>query len=204
MFPYLFAGLLGYLLGSSNMALYLAKLRGVDIRHGGSGNLGASNAMVLMGWGAGAVVAVHDIAKGVLAVILARLLFPGAAHIGLVAGSASVLGHIFPFYLKFRGGKGFATYLGMMGILHWKFALAILILSVAITLITDYITYATVTTVVSFPVFLIFTVGWVAAVIALVATAAVISRHGDNFRRIRSGTEIGLRRANRGDFRAKK
>lgn len=76
MLVYLAAGVLGYLLGCSNMALYLSKAKGVDLRAAGSGNLGASNAMILMGWGAGIAVGVHDIGKSVLAVVLARWLFP--------------------------------------------------------------------------------------------------------------------------------
>ena len=68
---YLIAAVLGYLLGTSNMALYLSKIKKVDPRSGGSGNLGASNAMILMGWWAGVLVGLHDIGKSVLAVFLA-------------------------------------------------------------------------------------------------------------------------------------
>ena len=109
---YLLTILGGYLLGCSNMALYLSVIKKVDIRAGGSGNLGASNAVILMGWGAGVLTAVHDIGKAILAVIAARMIFPELEHIGAVAGVSCVLGHIYPFYLKFKGGKGFASYLG--------------------------------------------------------------------------------------------
>ena len=105
--------LIGYLLGSLNLATLLAKRRGVDIRAGGSGNPGASNTVTLMGWKAGVLVALHDIGKGILAVWLCAKLFPAVPFSGAVAGVACVLGHIFPFYLHFRGGKGFATYLGI-------------------------------------------------------------------------------------------
>ena len=71
---YLLAALLGYFLGCSNLAYWLAKWYQVDFRKGGSGNLGASNATVLLGWKAGVAVAVHDIGKAVLAVVLAKLL----------------------------------------------------------------------------------------------------------------------------------
>ena len=94
---YILAILLGYILGSSNMATYIAAAKKVDLSAGGSGNPGASNAVILMGWGAGVLVAVHDIGKSALAVILARLLFPGLPLIGAAAGVASVLGHIYPF-----------------------------------------------------------------------------------------------------------
>lgn len=121
---YILVILLSYVLGCSNMALYLSKLRGVDMRKGGSGNLGASNAMILMGWKAGIIVAVHDIGKAVVAVVLAKHFCPGLPLIGAAAGVACVLGHMFPFYLRFRGGKGLASYLGMTIALNWKFALA--------------------------------------------------------------------------------
>ena len=100
---------LGYLLGCSNMAYWLSRIKNVDIRKNGSGNLGASNATVLLGWGAGVIVALHDIGKAVLAVILTKLLFPEAEYAAAAAGVACVLGHIFPFYLKFKGGKGPTT-----------------------------------------------------------------------------------------------
>ena len=79
--------LIGYLLGSLNLALLLAKLKGVDIRAGGSGNPGASNAVTLMGWKAGVLVALHDIGKGILAVWLCGRLFPALPYCGAVAGA---------------------------------------------------------------------------------------------------------------------
>ena len=92
---YAIAIILGYFLGCSNMAYYLAKGRKADLTKAGSGNLGASNATALLGWWAGILVAAHDIGKSALAVILARMLFPQLPHIGAVAGVASVVGHIF-------------------------------------------------------------------------------------------------------------
>ena len=117
--------LLGYLLGCSNMAWYLAKLQKADLRGNGSGNLGASNAVVLLGWKAGALTAVHDIGKAVLAVLLAGWLLPGLAYAPAAAGVSCVLGHIFPFWLKFKGGKGFASFWGMTLALNWKLAIAV-------------------------------------------------------------------------------
>ena len=122
---YLFIALIGYGLGCSNMAVYLAALKGVDLRAGGSGNPGASNAMILMGWKAGVIVGLHDIGKAVAAVLVCELLFPAAPLAGAVGGVACVLGHMFPFYLRFHGGKGFASYLGMALALNWRAALVI-------------------------------------------------------------------------------
>ena len=145
---YILVIVLGYLLGCSNMAKYIAAMKKVDLSAGGSGNPGASNAVILMGWGAGVLVALHDIGKSALAVILARLIFPDTPMIGAAAGVAAVLGHIYPFWMKFKGGKGFASYLGMTIALHWKFAIVVLLLVAVVTLITDYIVAATATTIV--------------------------------------------------------
>ena len=199
---YVLAAVIGYLLGCSNMALYLSKYKGVDMRAAGSGNLGASNAMVLMGWGAGVIVGLHDIGKAILAVLLAVWLFPGAAHIGAVAGVACVLGHMFPFYLRFRGGKGFASYLGMTIALNWRFALVVMVIVVLVTLITDYIVAGTVSTIVLVPAYMsIVNRSLILLAILCIATGAILYKHKENYRRILDGTEIGLRRANRGDDR---
>lgn len=201
---YIIVILAAYVLGSSNMAKYLATMKKVDLRSGGSGNLGASNAVILMGWGAGVLTAVHDIGKSALAVILARMLFPELPHIGAVAGVASVLGHIYPFWLKFKGGKGFASYLGMTIALNWKFAIVVLLLVVVATLITDYIVAGTTTTIIVVPIGMgILSHSWVLPLILLIATAVIAWKHKDNYVRMYNGTEIGFRSAGRGDHRVK-
>lgn len=193
-----------YLLGCSSMTYYIAKLKGVDVRGSGTGNLGASNATILLGWWAGVLVAVHDIGKSLLAVLVARLVFPEAEHIGAVAGIASVLGHIFPFYLRFRGGKGFASYLGMTIALNWKLALVILALVLLVTLITDYIVAGTVTTILVVPVAegIMAQSFWLAAILC-VGTAVILYKHRENFVRLKNGTEIGLRSTAKGEHRIK-
>ena len=201
---YVIVILLSYILGSSNMAKYIAAIKKVDLTAGGSGNLGASNAVILMGWGASVLTALHDIGKSALAVILARLVFPDVPHIGAAAGVAAVLGHIFPFWMKFKGGKGFASYLGMTLALHWKFAIAVLLLVVAVTLITDYIVAATTTTIVLVPIGLgILTQSWILPLILLIASLVIAWKHRENYVRIYNGTEIGFRKAGRGDYRVK-
>ena len=192
---------MGYLLGCSNMAFYLAKLYKADLRGNGSGNLGASNAVVLLGWKAGVLTALHDIGKAVLAVLAAKWLFPGLENVREVAGVACVLGHIFPFYLRFKGGKGFASYMGMTLALNWKLALVLIAAVILVTLITDYIVCGTVTTIVTVPVYMFFTAGTAVAAILLVATAVIFWKHRENFPRILNGTELGLRSAMKGENR---
>ena len=199
---YLIVVCMGYLLGCSSMALYLSRWKKVNMRDHGSGNLGASNATLLMGWGAGIAVAIHDVLKAALAVILARWLFPDLEYAGAVAGVSSVLGHIFPFFLKFRGGKGFASYFGMTLALNWRLALVIALAAVVITLLTDYIVLATTTTVVSVPAYMSYTShSWVLALILCIASVVIIYKHRKNYVQIAKGTEIGLRSAAKGEHR---
>ncbi len=197
---YITAAILGYLLGSSNMAFYLAKIKKADLTAAGSGNLGASNATILLGWRAGILVGIHDIGKSALAVILAGLLFPEAEYVGALAGIASVLGHIFPFYLRFKGGKGFASYMGMTLALNWKLALCVIAAVVLVTLITDYIVCGTFTTILTVPVYMgITSHSFLLAGILLIGTAVIFYKHRENIPRMLNGTEIGLRSAIRGD-----
>ena len=196
--------LVGYFLGCSSMAWYLAKLAGANLRSGGSGNLGASNAVVLLGWKAGVLTAVHDIGKAVLAVILARVLVPELEYADAAAGVACVLGHIFPFWLKFSGGKGFASFWGMTLALNWKLALIVGVAVILVTIITDYIVCGTLTTIISVPVYMIFTRGWIIALIILIATAVIFIKHRENYPRMLNGTELGLRSAIRGDNKLKR
>ena len=201
---YVFAALIGYLLGCSNMAHYLSKLRGVDLCSGGSGNPGASNVTILMGWKAGVAVGAHDIGKALLAVILIKLLFPDTYAVAETAGVACVLGHIFPLFLKFKGGKGFASFIGMMVALNWKAAIVILIGVVLITLITDYLVLGTTWTIVSLPAWMAWsTHAWIPALIVCIATAVILCKHRQNYVRIFKRTEIGLRSTIRGEHRVK-
>ena len=200
---YILAILGGYLMGCSNMAYWLARGRGVDLRSGGSGNLGASNAVTIMGWKAGVITALHDGAKAFLAVILFRIIFREVQFIGVVAGVAAVYGHIFPFYLKFRGGKGLASYVGMLVALNWKLAIALFLLLALATIITDYIVVGTVLVVIVAPVFYAVSGDAVTALILAAASVLMLWKHRMNYVRIYKGTEVGLRSAARGDHRAK-
>ena len=201
---YFLAALMGYLLGCSNMAYWLGLIKKVDIRGNGSGNLGASNATVLLGWGAGVIVAVHDIGKAVLAVLLAKLLLPEMEYAGAAAGVSCVLGHIYPFYLKFKGGKGLASFLGMVAMLNWKVGIAAALLLVAITLVTDFIALGTISVSVASPVgIFLLTGGIVVPLILCIATVVMIFKHIENIQRIINRTEIGLRSTAKGEKRIK-
>ena len=202
---YLLAIILGYLLGCSSMAYYIGKFKKTDIRTAGSGNLGASNATVLFGWSAGVAVALHDIGKAVIAVIAAKWLFPQLEYAGAAAGVACVLGHIFPFYLGFRGGTGLASYFGMVLALNWKLALIIGAVIVLATLITDFISVGALSSIVVAPVYTFFTTHNLILVAILgVATVVMFLKHWENILRIAKGQEIGLRRTAKGADRIDK
>ena len=201
---YVISILLGYLLGSSSMTYYLGRLRNIDVREHGTGNLGASNAAVTMGWGAAVLVAIHDIGKAILAVLLTRWIFPGTAYLGELAGVACVIGHMYPFYLGFRGGKGLASFIGMTIALNFPVALGSVILLALVTVISNFIALGTIALTVVVPVALWIITGdfWMFAVL-LPATLVMIGKHMENLKRIAAGTEIGLRSTIKGEHRVK-
>ncbi len=106
--------LLGYLLGSISPSAFISKVKKKDLRKSGTKNLGATNAMLVFGKGMGVLVMLIDTLKAIIAVKLAEYLFPEIVAAGILAGSFAVFGHIFPFYLKFKGGKGLASFAGMI------------------------------------------------------------------------------------------
>lgn len=187
--------LIGYLLGSSNMAYYVAKLKKVDLRKGGSGNLGTSNAVIMMGKGAGVIVLLHDVLKTVIAVLICKALFPALAYGCVIAGVAAVLGHIFPFYLKFKGGKGFASYIGLILALDWKFGLIMLLVIVVVSLIFDWIVAGTFATIGVSPIYFLFTINYIVCLMLLVGTAAIFLKHIENLHRKAQGKETGIQEA---------
>lgn len=201
---YLFAVVLGYLLGCSSMAYYIGKWKHKDIRSAGSGNLGASNTAVLFGWGPAVAVALHDIGKAVLAVCLAKWLFPELENVGAAAGVACVVGHIFPFYLKFKGGKGLASYFGLTLALNWRLALMVAVLIVAATLITDFISVGAISTVLFVPAYMgVTTHNFLLVLILAAASAVMLYKHWENIVRIAKHEEIGLRSTAKGQKRIK-
>ena len=207
----IFLGVLAvsYLLGCFNTAYFLGRLKKVNIHENGSGNPGASNAMATMGWGAGVLVGAVDIFKCALAVVLARIFFFDNAELWFLAALGAIIGHMFPFYLKFKGGKGLACLVGALIALDWRAFVVGGILIIAITLITDYIFIATCTLAVLYPLFAYFysdaRMGsiLISVLLAAITGALIFSKHVINIKRLIAGTEIGLRGANSGKYRKK-
>lgn len=201
---YILTVLGGYLLGCSSMAYYVSRWKKVNLSTNGSGNLGASNTTILLGWRMGILVALHDIFKGAAAVLLAKWLLPDLTYAPVAAGCACVMGHLYPFYLKGKGGKGFASYMGMLLALDWRLGLALIGVSLLVTFLSDYIVVGTLTTVVVGPVWIGFTQSWVSAVIMLAVTAVIFYKHRENLHRILRGSEVGLRSTLKGELRLPK
>ncbi|MBR4201154.1 MAG: glycerol-3-phosphate acyltransferase [Oscillospiraceae bacterium] len=187
----------GYLLGNINTAAIIARCRGFDIRTKGSGNAGASNALVTMGKGAAVCSALVDILKAFVPVFLLLHVIHTPAdclHLPVVTGIAVMLGHMFPFWMQFRGGKGFASLLGTVLALDWRFFLGCMVILGIILLCTGYIALATILCAAAFPVWQFAVTGDLTETILLTVLAVIIiCKHLPNLKRIASGTEIGLR-----------
>ena len=105
---------IGYFLGCLSPSSFLAKKKNIDLRHEGTGNLGATNTTIVLGKKAGVFVMIFDIAKAYVAALIAKWLFPRQYYAGLLASCATVFGHVFPCHMKFKGGKGLASFGGMV------------------------------------------------------------------------------------------
>ena len=143
---------IGYLIGGINPAYLIAKYKGFDIRKRGSGNAGASNAVITMGKKVGVISAILDIVKAYLAVLLAGLLVPSIPLAKVVAGVSCIIGHIFPVFMRFRGGKGLASLGGVILAFHPLVFLILLTVELVIVLIVDYICIVPITASVAFPI----------------------------------------------------
>jgi len=183
--------LLGYLIGCINLSYLFSRMKGYDIREFGSKNAGASNVIILMGKKAGAVVAVVDILKAYVAVRLFIWLLPELPLAGVLAGTAVILGHIFPFYMGFRGGKGFASMGGTILALDYRMFLVLLLVAVLVAFITDYLCFAPMSVALIFPAAQGFAERSVpSALILYIASVFIWYRHVENLKRIRNGTEL--------------
>jgi len=157
---WIFSGVvISYLIGSMPTALWVGKaFFGVDIREHGSGNSGATNTFRVLGKKAGTAVLLIDVIKGLTAASLVRYMDfvePGTVrfvNLQLLFGLSSVLGHIFPVYANFKGGKGIATLLGMVIGIHYLSALVCMMLFIAILFSTRYVSLSSIMAAVAFPV----------------------------------------------------
>ncbi|MEP6766693.1 MAG: glycerol-3-phosphate 1-O-acyltransferase PlsY [Gemmatimonadaceae bacterium] len=194
-----------YLIGSFPTAYLVGKANGIDLRKVGSGNLGATNVLRTIGWKAGLVVYVVDMAKGVLPVVL----FPSLASVakgwpwGVVFGIAAIIGHVKPIFLLGKGGgKGVATASGVFLGLAPIPALVAFVVFVAVTSISRYVSLGSLIGAVSLVTAMWFQEGTFSAlfIVSAIITAFVFYTHRANISRLRSGTESKIGRASKNSF----
>ena len=181
--------LLGYLAGSVPFAFLLARRAGIDVRFAGSGNVGAANVMRTTGTRRAILVMSLDVAKGMLAVALASVVHAGVTLTALAA-AAAVVGHIYPVWLRFHGGKGVAVAAGVFGVLTPIATALAAGLFLVIVWVTRYVSLGSIAATVALP-----PAAWItgepkAVVLAAAGSGALILfRHRGNIRRLREGTE---------------
>jgi len=185
-----------YLLGSLSGSLLLGRLRGVDIRTLGSGNAGGTNALRTQGWKFALGTVLVDVGKGALAAWLALRWGTGEAWLPYAAGLAAVLGHVWPVFHGFRGGKGAGTLVGALLVL-WPLAVGVLIGSWLLVLTaTGYVGLSTVLAAATLvPLALATDADTVRVAFALVLALFIAFTHRGNLARLRAGTEPRFERA---------
>ena len=189
----------GYLVGSLPFGVIIGRAwKGVDIRQYGSGNIGFSNALRVLGWKPAAVVFIGDALKGIVPVVLGQALLrtwnvPRADLWLLLVGLAPILGHSFSVFLRFRGGRAVTTTLGVLIGLCWQAALVALVSWLVVVAITRYISLGSIVAALSVPTYM-FLSGksrdWL--ILWCVVSLLVILRHLPNMKRLVKGTEVKI------------
>lgn len=186
--------LLSYLLGTFNTGYILGKLiKKVDIRESGSNNAGASNATIVLGWKYGIITALSDILKATLAVYITKMIFQQNDFYMFTAGLGVILGHDYPFYMGFKGGKGTASVIGMFIAIDIKIALFMALGIILITIITNYIAIGTFA-MYMINILLVFReFSLISFCISILLAVLGIYKHRHNYVKIMKKEEIGLR-----------
>lgn len=179
---------IAYLIGSVPTGLLLGKLYGIDVRQQGSGNIGATNLYRTLGRKVGIMTLIGDCLKGVAPVLLARQFGFSGEQVAWV-GLAAFCGHVFSIFLKFRGGKGVATALGVFLALSPLAVLIALVLFVLVMLKWRYVSLGSVCAAAVMPLAVAFSQEWILTGVTFLISLVVIMRHRENIRRLLAGTE---------------
>jgi glycerol-3-phosphate acyltransferase PlsY len=188
--------IIGYLLGNIQASYLLAKaIKKVDIRTLGFGNAGMSNAVESLGWKFGLLVGFIDVGKGILSVLLIKYLFkidfnPDGALLLYFNAYSVILGHIYPFHMNFKGGKGTAALIGVLIGLNPLYGLIGILIIIIVTLITDYVTIGTLAlTLYVIGITIYFNMGMIPLLISISGSLLSLYYHLPNYRRILNHTE---------------
>ena len=195
---YIAAFAIGYLIGSINFSVILSrKMAGFDLREKGSKNAGTTNMLRTVGKRGALFVLILDILKGVIAVLLAKLISSNVnqAIACQIAAFAVVLGHTFPIFFEFRGGKGVATSIGVLIVLNWQIGLICLVYGIIMIALTRMVSLGSITAAILFPVLTIFirshyiATGFNYIVFGVIMACFVLFNHRSNIKRLYQGTE---------------
>lgn len=195
MFPFrvIFVLLLSYLIGSITTGDIVAYVKKIDLRGQGSGSIGATNVLRAMGWFYAAVVLTGDALKGIIAVYLGSKLI-GAINgfdFAIISGIVAIIGHNWPIYTRFRGGKGIATSLGVIIGLTVKSLLMILIVWIITFVASGFVSLASVLAAIAYPiaVYLNYSGDYYKLVFAVTISILAVYRHKSNLQRLFQGKE---------------
>ena len=205
MSAYIIVGLAAYLLGSISFSIIISKkMAGFDVREKGSGNAGATNMLRSVGKKAAALTLLGDALKGVAAILFAVIVGLIAKNsdkslLVQIAGILVVIGHTFPIFFEFKGGKGVATSLGVLLMTNWKIGLICLVFALVLMALTKMVSMGSVGAAILFPVLVLFTntnfivsEGSGYLVYSIILAALVAFNHRSNIQRILNGTENKL------------
>ena len=206
MATYIIIAIIAYAIGSINFSVLISKkMAGFDVREKGSGNAGSTNMLRSVGKKAAALTLLCDILKGVVAILIALIAGKIVKNVDRavlvqIAGILVVVGHTFPIFFEFKGGKGVATSLGVIMMINWKIGLICLVFALAIMAFSRMVSMGSVGAAILFPVltlfintnFIVEASGMKYFIFSVILAAIVIFNHRANIRRIANGTENKL------------
>ena len=200
MAAYIIVTVIAYLLGSISFSVIISKkIAGFDVREKGSGNAGSTNVLRTVGKKAAVLTLICDVLKGVVAVLIATLVgkiwkeLDGALLVQL-AGIFVIIGHTFPIFFKFKGGKGVATSLGVLLITNWQIGLICLVFALVLMALTQMVSVGSIGAAILYPVLTIFiTQNYIVTgnyiISSIIIAVLVVFNHRSNVKRLLSGTE---------------
>ena len=200
MLVYIIVAVIAYLLGSISFSVIISKkMAGFDVREKGSGNAGSTNVLRTVGKKAAVLTLICDVLKGVVAVLIATLVgkiwkdLDGALLVQL-AGIFVIIGHTFPIFFKFKGGKGVATSLGVLLITNWQIGLICLVFALVLMALTQMVSVGSIGAAILYPVLTIFiTQNYIVTgnyiISSIIIAVLVVFNHRSNVKRLLSGTE---------------
>lgn len=203
MVAYIVVAILSYLIGSISFSIIISKkVAGFDVREKGSGNAGTTNMLRTVGKKAALITLVCDILKGVISILLALLIGKIAKEANnsilvQIAGILVIIGHTFPIFFKFKGGKGVATAVGVLLTTNWQIGLICLIFGLVLIALTRMVSLGSITAAILFPILVLFIkTNYIVEgnyfIYSLIIAVMVVFNHRENVKRLLSGTENKL------------